>query len=150
MSVEENRYAGNGPHRKIAGSLDGVCPLRSSGFKSYSVAEEILFTRTPPRAPSLWLLNAEQTIGTSLFDQFRGMPSPHRFDLNAADEVDLAGIPAVSRSLAREIMRNAPYTDLAGLKGVPGMTGELLARIREMRTKWEEVAAKDYRHPHLF
>jgi hypothetical protein len=91
-----------------------------------------LLGQTLPTAPNLWLVNPAAPVGTTLFDQWRAIPQPHCFDLNAADAVDLAAIPGMSPSLAQAIQGGAPYRSLADLSGVPGMTAPLLAQIRSL------------------
>jgi hypothetical protein len=88
-----------------------------------------------PRSPAneLWLLNAGATIGTSLFDQFRALPRPAAFDLNAASLSDLTAVDGVDLDLAERIMRSGPFTDVADVRRVHGISEPLAARFIEMR-----------------
>lgn len=82
--------------------------------------------------PEIWLANDTFLTGTTLFDQYRALPRPHTFDLNGASLVDLLTIHDVSIELAGAIQRGAPYTAVADLARVPGVTGPILERIRAM------------------
>jgi hypothetical protein len=97
----------------------------------------MLLGQAPPRGPEIWLLNERFSGGTTLFDQYRALPRPHSFDLNAASVADLAGVPSVDRPLATAILANVPYSALDDLAQVPGMTPQALAAFREMRRAME-------------
>lgn len=83
-------------------------------------------------APELWILNDAFTTGTTLFDQYRGIPRAHTFDLNAASLVDLLGVPGMTRAVANAILFGAPFEALDDLARVPGVTPALLGRFRQM------------------
>lgn len=85
-----------------------------------------------PDVPELWMANGEFKTGTTLFDQYRAQPRVHTFDLNAASMVDLLTVPGLSVALASEIRRAAPFSAIADLERVPGMTAPVMARMREM------------------
>ncbi len=89
----------------------------------------------------LWLANDDLETGTTMFDQFRGAPRAHTFDLNAASIVDLTSVPGVSPDLARAIMKNAPYTTIDDLARVPGVRAELVSRMKEMAAAMEKLRA---------
>jgi len=87
--------------------------------------------------PDIWLESTRLRTGTTLFDQYRAMPRPHTFDLNAASQVDLLGIPGVTPELARAIQQAAPFSridDVARVQGVtPKMFGDIQLMVAEMR-----------------
>lgn len=93
-------------------------------------------------AAEIWLANAAFSTGTTLFDQFRGVPRRHTFDLNAASLVDLLGVPGVDRRLAEAILRGGPYQGLDDLRRV-GVTPDLLARFHEMAADMQRQRAGD-------
>lgn len=59
-------------------------------------------------APALWVLNNAFTTGTTLFDQYRGVPRAHTFDLNAASLVDLLGVPGMTTIRRERHSRRGP------------------------------------------
>lgn len=87
-----------------------------------------------PAPPELWLLNTRFQTGRSLFDQFRGAPRPHAFDLNASSLADLIAVPGVDVTRAEAILRVAPFKSVDDLHGVRGITPELVDVFRQMRT----------------
>lgn len=101
------------------------------------VLRDALLGQDVPRAPEIWLLNEHFTAGTTLFDQYRALPRPQTFDLNAASAAELAAVPNVDRHLAGAVLGNVPYATLDDLQRVPGMTPEALASFREMRRAME-------------
>lgn len=96
------------------------------------LVNDSLLGQSLPTSPNLWIVNPAWQVGTTLFDQWRAVPQPHCFDLNAADAVDLATIPGVSPTLAQAIQDGAPYNSLADLARVPGMTEVVLASFRSL------------------
>jgi len=82
--------------------------------------------------PEIWLVNQDTPNGRSLFDQFRGSPRPHAFDLNAASMGDLIGVTGVDVSRAQAILSNAPYRSLADLQRVAGLDPAVRARFKRM------------------
>ena len=97
------------------------------------IMRETLAGQDVPRGPELWLLNEQFTAGTTLFDQYRTLPRPQSFDLNAASPAELAAVPHVDGSLARSILNGAPYASIDDLQRVPGMTPQALAAFHGMR-----------------
>lgn len=97
------------------------------------VLRNALLGQDVPRAPEIWLLNEQFTAGTTLFDQYRALPRPQTFDLNAASGADLAAVPNVDRALARAILQAAPFASVDDLQRVGGMTPQALAAFHEMR-----------------
>ncbi len=87
---------------------------------------------TVTSAPAIWLANNHFHTGTTLFDQFRGVPRVHTFDLNAASLVDLMGVPGMTRALAESVLKGAPFERLDALERMPGMTSEMMSTFREM------------------
>ena len=77
--------------------------------------------------------------GTTLFDQYRGLPRPHTFDLNAASEVDLAGVPDVTPGLGRAIIESAPYASVDDLARVAGMTPDVHDTFRRMTAEMQRL-----------
>lgn len=130
-AIREGRY-------DAAAVIDAYARLfPEEGDVARGVLRDALLGQDVPRAPEIWLLNEQFTAGTTLFDQYRALPRPHTFDLNAASRADLAGVPRVDRALAVSILRSAPYTSVDDLQRVPGMTPEALASFREMRHAME-------------
>jgi hypothetical protein len=97
-----------------------------------AVLRDVLIGQEPSRAGEIWLLNERFTTGTTLFDQYRGLPRSHAFDLNASSRGDLAGVPGVNRELAAAILAGAPYASVDDLQRVPGMRPTVLASFHEM------------------
>jgi hypothetical protein len=83
--------------------------------------------------PEVWLLNDAFLTGTSLFDQFRGLPRVSAFDLNASSLADLVAVPGVDVSLAESIAREGPFKSIDDVAAVTGMTPAVLERFRDMR-----------------
>ncbi len=98
------------------------------------IVRDALLGQELPSAPEIWLANDALMPGTSLFDQYRGLPRPHTFDVNAASELDWLTVPRVAPDLARRLVAGAPYASLEALRTVPDMTPELLAHVSEMST----------------
>jgi len=90
----------------------------------------------------IWLANTAFKTGTTLFDQFRGLPRPHTFDLNAASLVDLISIAGMTREVAEAIQRNAPYSGLPDLRGVPAGAADLAARLAAMEQAMQRLRAE--------
>lgn len=93
--------------------------------------------------PQIWLANPSLKTGTTLFDQFRGRPRVHTFDLNAASLVDLTSVRGVSPELARSIMNAGPYASIDALSRVPGVAAEVIARMKAMAGGMAKVTAAD-------
>jgi len=91
--------------------------------------------------PEIWMQNDLFRTGTSLFDQYRGLPRAHTFDLNAAAIVDLMSVDGVRRPLAEAILAAAPFASLSELDRVPGVTSELRQRFDAMARAAERAAA---------
>jgi hypothetical protein len=92
-----------------------------------------------PRAPALWLANDGFQVGTSLYDQYRGAPHLHTFDLNAATVVDLVSVAGVDRTLAAKVLAAAPYQHVADLGAVPGVSPALMARFDAMSQRMRRL-----------
>jgi DNA uptake protein ComE-like DNA-binding protein len=92
-----------------------------------------------PRTPALWLANDGFQVGTTIYDQYRGAPHLHTFDLNAATLVDLVSVAGVDRALAAKILAAAPYQRLADLGGVAGVSPALVARFDAMSKRMQRL-----------
>lgn len=66
----------------------------------------------PATQPEIWLANSTFTTGTSLFDQFRGMPRTHTFDVNAASRLDWLSVPGMTAEQAEQLMAQAPFASI--------------------------------------
>jgi len=107
-----------------------------------AVVEQV-FLGQPAVAPvEIWLANEHLQTGTSLFDQFRGLPRLHTFDLNAASMVDLIGVPGVDSGLARAIIDQGPFTGIDDLARVDGVTDELIAGFHDLSTEMDALLAE--------
>ena len=96
------------------------------------VVDGVFGVRELSDIPEVWLLNADMPNGRSLFDQFRAMPRPHAFDLNAASMGDLVGVPGVDAGVAHAILAGAPYRSVLQLDRVSGLTPDVRARFERM------------------
>lgn len=98
-----------------------------------AVLNEVFLGHALNPPPELWLANTDFSTGSTLFDQFRGVPRVHTFDLNAASVVDLVGVRGVERALAQEIIQAAPFDSLNDLRSVPGVTDDLFEHFLRLR-----------------
>lgn len=105
------------------------------------VVRDVLLGQKIELSPAIWLANPDFQTGTSLFDQFRGLPRIHTFDLNASTLLDLISVPGVDRALAERILRSGPYGALADLQRVEGFTPELAARFASMAERMKSMRA---------
>lgn len=118
-------------------SLEGFVAAYRAAFPEEAAAldtllRELLHGQEHRPAPAIWLANPWFSTGTSVFDQYRCVPRPHTFDLNAASLADLVGVPGIDRDLARRIVELAPFESLSQLECVPGISGGVLRRFGEM------------------
>ena len=90
----------------------------------------------------IWLASTNFHTGTSLFDQFRGRPQEHTFDLNAASLVDLMSVEGMTRETAQAIRKGVPYAGLADLRRVPVVTPDLAARFAQMEAAMRQLRAE--------
>jgi hypothetical protein len=95
---------------------------------------------SPP--PEFWMANRDFETGTTLFDQFRGLPRTHTFDLNAASVVDLISVPGVTPELARRILADVPYADVEDIRRVEGVSPELVARFVAMHDEMDVLRSE--------
>lgn len=107
-----------------------------------AVAEIFGVARLAP-PPEIWLANPEFTTGTTVFDQFGGLPRAHTFDLNAASIVDLVSVPGIDPGLARALRQGAPYDSIEAISRVPGAGPELVSRLRAMSAGMADLAKAD-------
>lgn len=98
-----------------------------------AVVERVFLTTRIAPSVELWLLNRAATTGTSVFDQFRGLPRSPSFDLNAASRADLVAVPGIDLALADRIIAAAPFAEVGDVARVAGMTPDVAARFQEMR-----------------
>jgi hypothetical protein len=98
------------------------------------VVRQALLEQDLPHAPEIWLANAALQTGTSLFDQYRTLPRPHTFDINAATEFDWRAVPGVTPELATRLVKGAPYQrldDLASESDIEPALREQLTRMAQ-------------------
>ncbi len=108
-----------------------------------AIVRDSLLGQGLPRGRSIWLLSDQLSTGTSLFDQYRGLPRPHTFDLNAASATDLASVRGVTPDVASSILAGAPYESIGELWRVPAarpLVPEFMAREAAYR---EHIARLD-------
>lgn len=107
-----------------------------------AVASEIFPVQSPDAAPAeIWLANAGFPVGTTIFDQYRGVPRTHTFDLNSASIVDLTSVEGVAPELARAIIAGAPYDSVEDLRRIAGLPESLLSTMKAMEAEMEKLAA---------
>lgn len=82
--------------------------------------------------PEIWLRNRELQTGTTMYDQFRGLPRDHTFDLNAASPGDLLSVPGLDRTIVRAILDAGPFSRVADLETVPGLDAGTARRMVAM------------------
>jgi len=86
--------------------------------------------------PQIWLRNPDTQVGIWLLDVYRSLPTPYHFNLNAATVVDLRTVPGVGVQLARQIVQvrdeRGGFNTLENMADIPGMTPEVLNRLRRM------------------
>jgi hypothetical protein len=103
------------------------------------IVDETLLGQAVRPAPGIWLANDEFHVGTTLYDQYRGSPRMHTFDLNAATVVDLISVRGVDYALATRILARAPFRDLAELGAVPGVSPSVMARFESMSREMDRL-----------
>ncbi|MDQ1305681.1 MAG: hypothetical protein QG671_1513 [Actinomycetota bacterium] len=99
------------------------------------VVSDTLVGQALPDAPELWMTNRGFTVGATVLDQYRAVPLPRSFDLNAASVVDLLAVPGMDRRTAGAVVAGAPYRSVEDLARVPGVASHLVARFRSMATE---------------
>jgi hypothetical protein len=85
-----------------------------------------------PDATEIWLANDALLTGTSVFDQYRGLPRVHAFDANAATELDWLSVPGTTPDVAARLIADAPYANLEALRtsrGIPDAVREGISRM---------------------
>jgi hypothetical protein len=82
-----------------------------------------------PDAPELWVMSPSFKTGTTLFDQFRGLPRTHAFDVNACTAIDLLTIDGMTTAAAAAIVAGAPYAAIDEVIQRAGLTGSLAATL---------------------
>ncbi len=97
-----------------------------------AIVDEITAGQGFQPAPQIWMANPDFPVGTSVFDQFRVIPRPHTFDLNAASMLDLLTIPGVTKEVASAILEDSPYSAIQDLLRVTCVKSELIACLVQM------------------
>jgi hypothetical protein len=103
------------------------------------VVQTALLGQPLPDAPEIWLANDALMTGTSLFDQYRGLPRPHTFDVNAASTLDWLSVPGVTSAQASALLAAAPYPGLDALLASAAVTPALRRRITEMAAAMDRL-----------
>jgi hypothetical protein len=106
------------------------------------VVREALLGRALPDAPEIWLADDGLMTGTSLFDQYRGLPRVHTFDVNAATELDWLTVPGITRDHAVRVLAGGPYPDLDTLLASPEFGPAQRDRIRAMSAAMTHLRAR--------
>lgn len=106
------------------------------------VVADVLGPGSPPPS-AIWLENGSFRTGTTVYDQFRGLPRSHTFDLNAASLVDLVSVPGVGLELARSIRSAAPFDSVGDVRHVPGMNDDVARTIEAMAATAVRTDAED-------
>ena len=105
-----------------------------------SVSRDVLGERPAEPWPQIRLADRDDVVGTSVLDQFRGLPRRRTFDLNSASVADLTCAFGITSTSAEEIVRHGPYREVDELARVPGFDPVLVDRVRVMEEEWR-------RHP---
>jgi len=92
--------------------------------------------------PELWMANREFDTGTTLFDQYRGLPRVHTFDLNGASLTDLVSVRGVDLDLARRIQAKSPFARVEDLATVSGITADLLEQFLALAAEMPRLRAE--------
>jgi hypothetical protein len=106
------------------------------------LVSETLIGQVFPDAPEIWLANGDMQTGTSLFDQFRAIPRPHTFDVNAASRFDWLAVPGVTADAAAKLLSRAPYRDLESLMAASDVDPALRQRIPAMASAMSTLRAR--------
>jgi hypothetical protein len=96
------------------------------------ITRDTLLGAELPDVPEVWLASRALMTGTSLFDQYRGLPRRHTFDANAATELDWLTVPGVDRTLARTLMAGVPYSGVEALNATRGLPVAIQSQLRSM------------------
>jgi hypothetical protein len=107
-----------------------VFPDEASSVESLLRETGVAIPPVPP--PEIWLESRRLRTGTTLFDQYRAMPRPHTFDLNAASQVDMLAISGVTPELARALQQAAPFNSIDDVARVRGITPAVIDEIHLM------------------
>jgi hypothetical protein len=155
---DDGFYAAFGISRAAVDPLDNVylklfAAIRGGGYDTVAVIEEYnrlfpeeagvvaeivrstLVGQALPSGPAIWLQADRLRTGTSLFDQYRGMPRAHTFDLNAASTLDLMTVRGMTYPAAVAILAGAPYESVQDLRRVEG-AGPLIAEFARMEAAY--------------
>lgn len=111
------------------------------------VVRDALLGQELPDAPELWLANDGLLTGTSLFDQYRALPRPHTFDVNAATSLDWLSVPGIAEAQAAALLDAAPFSSLDDVLAVAPLAARprlvemssAMARLRQRAVDEEET-----------
>jgi hypothetical protein len=108
-----------------------VCPDDRADIDR--IVRDALLGQPLPEASEIWLRNDALVTGTSLFDQYRGLPRPHTFDANASTMIDWLSVPGVTpEGAARLAAGAAPYAHIDALLESPALPAAARTRIQSM------------------
>ena len=103
------------------------------------VVREALLGQALPDAPEIWLANDALMTGTTLFDQYRGLPRVHTFDANAATDLDWLSVPGVTPDAAARLIAGGPYPDADALFSSPALTPAMRDDLRGRRAAMAQL-----------
>lgn len=106
------------------------------------IVRDALLGHPLPDAPEIWLANDALLTGTSLFDQYRGLPRVHTFDANAAAELDWLSVPGVTPEIAARLIAGAPYANLDALRTSQGIPEAIRGEISRMSEAMASLRAR--------
>jgi hypothetical protein len=108
----------------------------------FRIVREALLDQDLPEAPEIWLANDALQTGTSLFDQYRALPRPHTFDINAATQFDWLTVPGVTPEMATRLVADAPYQQLDELLSKPDVDAALRQQVADMARAMEDLRTR--------
>lgn len=106
------------------------------------VARDSLLGQELPDAPEIWLANGALITGTSLFDQYRGLPRPHTFDVNAATPLDWLSVPGVTAGMAARLLADAPYASVGAVLASPALPEPVRAQVAAMAAAMAQLTGR--------
>ncbi|MDO8837153.1 MAG: hypothetical protein Q7V01_16235, partial [Vicinamibacterales bacterium] len=114
----------------------------SDGPDVEKLVRTALLGQRVPDAPEVWLANDALMTGTSLFDQFRGLPRQHTFDINAATTLDWLAVAGVTPDLAWQLSWGGPYQDLPALFRAHHLPDPVRQRVSVMARDMESLRTR--------
>ena len=106
------------------------------------ITRAALLGQPVPDAPEIWLANDALITGTSLFDQYRGLPRVHTFDANAATTFDWMSVPGVTPAIAARLVAGAPYQTFEALQTSAAVSPLLRSRLSDMSAAMTQLRAR--------